>query len=1240
MTNIVGSKGGGKGGSGETPRVAVEAPDSLQSRQFARVLDLICEGEIEGLVDGLKSVYLDDTPIQSADGTMNFSGVTLDTRYGTQAQTYIKGFENQVTETIVNTEVTAAVSVTRSVTDVNANAVSVTLSVPSLTSQNTTNGDLSGTSVEIAIDIQASGGSFVTQNLGGQEVISGKTRSKYQRQYRLPLTGSAPWNIRVRRITAASPGAHIQNSTFWDSYSAIIEKKLTYPNTALVGLEIDSANFSSIPRRSYHMKLMRVRIPSNYNPTTRIYSGVWDGTFTVAYTNNPAWCFYDLVTSTRYGLGKYIPEAMQNKWYLYTIGQYCDGMVPDGKGGYEPRFTCNTFIASQVEAFRLLNDMASVFRGMVYWSSGSVFAVQDAPSTPVAIFNQTNVIGGMFYREGAARKARHTAAIIKWNDPDDFFRLRPEYVEDAEAIVKFGYRPVEAVAFACSSQGQANRVGKWLLFTEKYESEVISFVAGMDSAFLRPGQLALVVDPSRTTERLGGRVLTAAGTSIGIDAPVTIAPATTYTLSIVSADGAIVSRTLTNSSGSTSSLTFADALPSTDVVGNVWVLAKDNLEPETVRILAITEEGINHKIIAVQHYADKFDMIENGLVLQLPQTTNLKIKPEPVVGLAGSEYLYKSGGAVLTRLVISFNRSADAAFYDVYYRPIKGNFIKLPRTSSSHVEISDASNGQYELSVVAVSVAGVLSEPVEALYTVLGKEGINPSNVASLNYTIRPDGVYLDWPEIADLDRMDYEIRVGATYGADANPKFTASNTMRFPPLASGTYTFWVKARDSSFNLSATPASVTVVIPNPSAIVFSSNPAILGPDLRLEWSAPTSVFAIVGYIIKYGASFNLGTDLGTMLSTVYQRTANWGGSRTFWVGAVDSAGNIGAIGSKEVVINSPNSPGPVTAQVIDNNVILYWHDAERDLPIDSYIIKRGPVFGSAAEIGTKKGQFTSVMETEAGSYTYWVVGVDTAGNIGTEASVVTYVNNPPDYVLNVDHDSTLSGTLNNAVFVGGEVILPVNTTETFSQHFTTNSWTSPQAQVTAGFPVYIQPTVSSGYYEETLDYGQVLAGSKITVSANIDLINSPVVAYTISTKKLVGDPWVDVAGDQTYATDFRYVKVRITVTSSGSDDLATINALNIRLDSKLKTASTMLPMLSTDAAGTEVFFTDTWASGGVQAFIDVASIDVTPLGTTTPLSVVVEFTDVPSPVSFKIRVFNSTTGARVSTTVSITVRGF
>jgi predicted phage tail protein len=878
--------------------VAIQAAASraLESRAMVRILDLIGEGEIEGLVNGDYSVYLNETPLRNADGSYNFQNVTVDSRPGTQGQTYIPGFESQETELSVGTEVTFSTPVVRAVTDVNVNQVRVTVGCPSLLSTDESTGNTAGTAVQMTVEVQPNGGAYTPMTIsadGSVDTISGKASSRYQRSYLITLPGTGPWNIRVSRVTADSDSLYLQNKTFLDSYTEVIDSKLTYPNSALVGVRFDAQQFSSVPSRAYHVRLKKIRIPSNYNPVTRAYTGAWNGTFTTAYSNNPAWCFYDLITNTRYGLGSYIPEALADKWTLYTIAQYCDVMVSDGKGGTEPRFTLNVYIQAREEAIKLLQDLASVFRGMVYWSTNSVYAVQDSPADPVAIFNGTNVIDQQFLREGSGRKARHTAVVVQWNDPDNFFKPTPEYVPDAEGIARFGLRKLDVVGFGCSSQGQAQRIGKWILYTEKYEAEVISWRTGLDASYVRPGNVVKIVDPLRYTTRMGGRVAAATSNSVTIDAPYTILPATTYTLTVVQPDGTFVDRVLTNAAGATSVLTFATALPTTDIVQAVYVLSTAALTPEYVRVLSIVEDGpTTYKITGLQHYSAKYALVEQNVTLQAPVTSDLALDAGAVTNLAGSEYLYKAAGAVYVRLVISFTAAVRAARYRVSYRRSGGNWTVLPASSAAHYEIDNVVPGPYELEVTAYSLLGRKGPTTTATYQVLGKEGLPPANVGSLTLT----GHTFNWPEAADLDLDGYRLKYNLGTSTDWTTAVAVhEGLLRASPYKpvtwpTGVVTYLIKAVDTSENESAAAAFVTADFTPPTVSGFTIE------GTRLSW--PTvSAADIAGYRIRaqQGTARSWGGAIplheGLLTSSPFEMPVVLSGTCTIMVKAVDAAGN-------------------------------------------------------------------------------------------------------------------------------------------------------------------------------------------------------------------------------------------------------------------------------------------------------------------------------------------------------------
>jgi len=682
--------GGGKGGGGGGGHVPTEQPDSLHSRAYARVIDAIAEGEIEGLINGLQSIYLDDTPIQNPDGSNNFAGVSAVWRNGTPDQAYIPGFAAVENEVSVATEVKAATPVARSIQNTNLTAIRVTVTLPQLTYQDPSTGDLGGSSVEFAIDLQNNGGGW--QELK-RDVITGKTISRYQRSYRIDLPAPGPWDVRVRRITPDSTKANLRNQTWWASYTEIIDSKLRYPNTALVAIQIDAKQFQSIPRRGYHIRGLRVQVPSNYDPLTRTYTGVWDGAFKIAWTDNPVWCFYDLLTHERYGLGHYIDATMVDKWALYEIAQYCDQPVPDGFGGTEPRFTCNLYLQTREEAHTVLSHMASIFRGMIWWSQGTLSAVQDAPADPAALFTAANVIDGAFTYSGSSGRQRHTVALVSWNDPSDHYRRHIEYVEDPDGIARYGVRETEIVAIGCTSRGQAHRAGRWLLYTERLATDTITFRTGLQGVAVWPGAIIQVADPFRAGKRLGGRVVSATADQVTLDDPVTLSTGNSYELSVQLPDGSVETRAVTTGIGTHDTLQLAAPYSAAPQPQAVWILAASDLAPTLWRVVSMAEvEPTIVEITALAHDPGKYDAIEQGIQLEQPPVTDF-CRKDPPTGLAAAT---SAGG-----LLVSWDAVPDAERYEIVYQHEQDNPVTADTPFPSYT-ISPAPSGLYTLSVRAL----------------------------------------------------------------------------------------------------------------------------------------------------------------------------------------------------------------------------------------------------------------------------------------------------------------------------------------------------------------------------------------------------------------------------------------------------------------------------------------------------------------------------------------------------------
>lgn len=879
MNELIKGSGGGKSGGGSA-RVAVEAPNTLNSVQYARVIDLVSEGEIEGLVNGLNSVYIDNTPLMDEQGKYNFSGVTIDYRTGTQSQEYIQGFPSVENEVNVGTEVTASLPVIRSITNTNVDAARVTISVPQLTSQNTQNGDLNGTTVNLQLHYRISTGPWIpakinviSKNLsvanlsassGESEIlsavinfkwvgeikptntlqtcnwlieyksgssgvwqdlqagvfngytrvdvvypfeginyrqeiqsppvqqqtvnfqastpdtyefrvtkisgdgqlsvnyatattytpdiiISGKTVSNYQRSVRVDLPQPGPWDIRVTRITPDSTQSSLQNKTYFSSFTEIIDAKLSYPNSAIFGIQIDARQFNSIPSRAFEIYGIKVKVPTNYNPKTREYSGEWDGNFQVAWTNNPAWIFYDLVTNNRYGLGDFIIPDAVDKWGLYSIGKYCDGLIPDGLGGYEPRFTCNAYIQTRYEAYNLLSQLASVFRAMIFWSQGQVTCVQDSPSLPVAQFTSANVIDGQFNYSGSSVKTRHTVCLVTWNDPKDRYQQKVEYVEDEEGIATYGVVQTEIQAFGCTSRGQAHRLGKWLLFSERLETETVNFKAGMDAALVYPGAVIKTQDQFRSGKRYGGRLLPGStSTTLNLDSQVLIELGKTYEISVVMPTGEIFTSLITNTPGSYNNISLLSEMGTLPEDFAIWVLSASDLRPEEWRVVNISEEspGIVN-ITALYSNQSKYDSVEKDLVLEVPRTISIDLETPTITNLLAVEALYLVTPTVVGNSV-TLSWTSNSPRFIVSYSSEGLNPIFVETTETSYT-FNGVPIGEYTFSVQPINVFGKRGAISSIVKEIQGLKA-PPSNVTGLNLNAIGGNAHITFNPSIDLD--------------------------------------------------------------------------------------------------------------------------------------------------------------------------------------------------------------------------------------------------------------------------------------------------------------------------------------------------------------------------------------------------------------------------------------------------------------------------------------------------------
>lgn len=719
-------------GSARTP---VETPDSLHSTTYAKILDLIGEGEIVGLENGLQSILLNKTPLQNPDGSMNFSGVTVDMRVGVQHQDYIPGFPASESPTSVGIELKYETPWVASLSNTSLSAVRITLGVNGLSKAITSGskaGDIVGYRVAYAIDIRTDLGAWVQVV---DTAFAGKTTDQYRRSHRIDLPkATAGWQIRVRRLTPQANSSAIADTTVIDSYSQIIDGKLTYPMSALVGLQIDASQFNSIPTRAYIIKGRIIKVPSNYNPETRIYTGTWDGTFKLAWTDNPAWIWYDIVTNTRYGLGEKIPAAWINKWELYRIGTYCDEFVPDGKGGQEPRFSCNVYLQTAADAYRVLQDLASVFRGIVYWAAGSAVAVADMPRDPSYIYTQANVENGTFTYTGSRGKDRPTVAIVSYNDPNDLFRQKTVSYQDDTLISRYGIRKVEISAFGCSSESQALRLAKYTILTSTLETQGVSFTVGLDGSVAAPGQIIKVNDNQFAGRRIGGRIVSVASASeVVLDAAAVIKYGDT--LSVMMPDGTVETSTVQLAGGllltaddtkhtvdttqitadavsvspagtETITVKVSPAFTQVPAPGSVWALETRELVSQLFKVVSVTQGDAPTKfnIVGVQHEPGKYESVDYGTKIDTRPITVVppSVQPPPTnVQITSFESIAQ--GIASTTVAISWTGAESAVRYQIEWRRDGGNWVRTADTATKRVEIQNAYSGQYEARVRAVN---------------------------------------------------------------------------------------------------------------------------------------------------------------------------------------------------------------------------------------------------------------------------------------------------------------------------------------------------------------------------------------------------------------------------------------------------------------------------------------------------------------------------------------------------------
>ncbi|MDU7793017.1 MAG: host specificity protein J [Citrobacter freundii] len=785
---------GRKGGSSSS-RTPTEQPDDLQSVAKAKILVALGEGEFAGQLTG-KDIYLDGTALENADGSQNFSGVTWEFRAGTQAQKYIQGIPGTENEINVGTEVSSATAWTRTFTNTQLSAIRLRLKWPSLFKQED-NGDLVGYSINYAIDLQTDGGTWQTVL---NTSVTGKTTSGYERSHRidLPQAGST-WTIRLRKITADANSAKIGDTMTLQSFTEVIDAKLRYPNTALLYIEFDSSQFNgSIPQISCEPRGRVIRVPDNYDPDTRTYSGTWQGAFKWAWTDNPAWIFYDLVITDRFGLGNRLTAANIDKWTLYQVSQYCDQPVPDGKGGSgtEPRYTCNVYVQDRNDAYTVLRDFAAIFRGMTYWGGDQIVALADMPRDVDYAYTRANVIDGRFTYSSSTTKTRYTIALVSWSDPGNAYADAMEPVFEQPLVARYGFNQLEMTAIGCTRQSEANRKGRWGILTNN-KDRVVSFDVGLDGNIPQPGYIIAVSDELLSGKVMGGRISAVNGRVIKLDRVADAAAGDRLILNLPS--GASQSRTIQAVNGE--SVTVTTAYSETPHAEAVWVVESDELYAQQYRVVSVSDNNDGtFSITGAWHDPDKYARIDTGAIIdQRPVSVIPPGNQSPPANIVISSFSVVQQNISVETMRVSWDQAQNAIAYEAQWRRNDGNWVNVPRSSTTSFDVPGIYAGRYLVRVRAINASEISSGwGYSEEKTLTGKVG-NPPKPVGFATTPINWGIRLNWGFPANTgDTLKTEIQY------TANSDFSNPLLLSDVPYPSAEYTqlglkagqeFWYRAQ-------------------------------------------------------------------------------------------------------------------------------------------------------------------------------------------------------------------------------------------------------------------------------------------------------------------------------------------------------------------------------------------------------------------------------------------------------------
>lgn len=756
INEIKGKKGGG--GGGHTP---VESPDSIQSMAITKILLALGEGEWAGGLDGT-NIYLDGTPLTNEDGSSNFEGVNWEFRPGTQSQEYIKGVPAVENEITIGTELKSSAPWVRAVNNTQLSAVRLRFGWPALQQQKD-NGDVNGYKIEYAIDVATDGGAY-REVL--KSAVDGKTTTLYERSHRIDLPkATTGWQLRVRRLTANANSGRIADTMNVEAYTEVIDAKLAYPNTALLYVEFNAKQFQNIPKVTCRPKMMIVRVPDNYDPVARQYSGIWTGGFKWAWTDNPAWVFYDILISDRYGLGQRIDSTQVDESELYRIAQYCDQLVPDGRGGdgMEPRFKCDVYIQSREDAWTVLTDFAAIFRGMTCYGQNQIVTLADMPRDLDYTYNRTNVINGKFAYSSSSERTRYTTAMVGWSDPANHYADAVESVFENALVRRYGVNQTEITAIGCTRQSEANRRGRWALLSNS-QDRTVEFSVGLDGLIPFPGHIIGVADQMLSGRVMGGRISSVEGRNVRLDREPDIKSGDRLIVNLPS--GISQARTVQSVNGRL--VTVTTSYSETPQAESVWAVDADELAVQLYRVVSVADNNDNtYTIVGAYHDPDKYARIDTGARIdERPISVippGVQVAPENVLI---TSYSSINQGIAVTTLRATWNAVKNAIAYEAEWRKDNGNWVSVPRTSALGFEVPNIYAGRYLVRVRAINASDISSLWATSLETQLnGKEGKPPLPVG-----FKADpllwGILLSWgfPDGAG-DTLKTEIQYSTTAG-------------------------------------------------------------------------------------------------------------------------------------------------------------------------------------------------------------------------------------------------------------------------------------------------------------------------------------------------------------------------------------------------------------------------------------------------------------------------------------------